>query len=62
VSRFLGYVVTGTANGTIYALVALGVVITYRVSRVINLAQGATGVQGPVGVQGGIGPQGPVGA
>ncbi len=43
-SRFLGYVVTGLANGTIYALVALGVVITYRVSRVINLAQGATGV------------------
>jgi branched-subunit amino acid ABC-type transport system permease component len=44
VSRFFGYVVTGLANGTIYALVALGVVITYRVSRVINLAQGATGV------------------
>lgn len=43
-SRFLGYLVTGLANGTIYALVALGVVITYRVSRVINLAQGATGV------------------
>jgi len=43
-SRFFGYLVTGLANGTIYALVALGVVITYRVSRVINLAQGATGV------------------
>lgn len=43
-SRFLGYLITGLANGTIYALVALGVVITYRVSRVINLAQGATGV------------------
>ncbi|MGQ0843721.1 MAG: branched-chain amino acid ABC transporter permease [Sporichthyaceae bacterium] len=43
-SRFLGYLITGLANGTIYALVALGVVITYRVSRVINLAQGAIGV------------------
>lgn len=43
-SRFIGYLVIGLANGTIYALVALGVVIVYRVSRVINLAQGAIGV------------------
>ncbi|HEX3612416.1 MAG TPA: branched-chain amino acid ABC transporter permease [Sporichthyaceae bacterium] len=43
-SRFFGYLVTGLANGTIYALVALGVVITYRVSRVINLAAGSIGV------------------
>ena len=42
--RFLGYLVTGLANGAIFALVALGVVVIYRVSRVINLAQGAIGV------------------
>jgi branched-subunit amino acid ABC-type transport system permease component len=43
-SKFFGYLITGLANGTIYALVALGVVITYRVSRVINLSAGAIGV------------------
>lgn len=43
-SRLLGYLVNGLASGTIYALVALGVVITYRISRVVNLAQGAVGV------------------
>ncbi|MGQ0465796.1 MAG: branched-chain amino acid ABC transporter permease [Sporichthyaceae bacterium] len=43
-SEFFGYLVTGLANGTIYALVALGVVITYRVSRVVNLSAGAIGV------------------
>jgi branched-subunit amino acid ABC-type transport system permease component len=42
--RFFGYLVTGLANGAIFALVALGVVVIYRVSRVINLAQGAIGV------------------
>ena len=42
--EFFGYLVTGLANGSIYALVALGVVIIYRVSRVINLAAGAIGV------------------
>jgi branched-subunit amino acid ABC-type transport system permease component len=43
-TRFFGYVVGGLANGTIYALVALGVVVVYRVSRVVNLAHGAMGV------------------
>ncbi|MGQ0632080.1 MAG: branched-chain amino acid ABC transporter permease [Sporichthyaceae bacterium] len=43
-SRFLSYLVAGLANGAIYALVALGVVVIYRVSRVINLAQGAIGI------------------
>ena len=43
-TRFLGYVVAGLANGTIYALVALGVVVVYRISRVVNLAHGAMGV------------------
>ena len=39
-TRFLGYVVAGLVNGTIYALVALGVVVIYRISRVVNLAHG----------------------
>lgn len=43
-TELLGYVVNGLANETIYALVALGVVITYRISRVVNLAEGAIGV------------------
>ena len=43
-TRFLGYVVAGLVNGTIYALVALGVVVIYRISRVVNLAHGAMGV------------------
>jgi branched-subunit amino acid ABC-type transport system permease component len=43
-SELVGYLLNGLANGTIYALVAIGVVITYRVSRVVNLAQGAIGV------------------
>jgi branched-subunit amino acid ABC-type transport system permease component len=43
-SRFLSYLVAGLADGAIYALVALGVVVIYRVSRVINLAQGAIGI------------------
>jgi len=42
--EFFGYLVSGLANGTIYALVAIGVVITYRVSRVINLSAGSIGV------------------
>src|SRR5438270_7642464 len=43
-TRFLGYVVAGLANGTIYALVAIGVVVIYRISRVVNLAHGAMGI------------------
>lgn len=43
-SKFLSCLITGLANGAIYALVALGVVVIYRVSRVINLAQGAIGI------------------
>src|SRR5882757_4811292 len=43
-SEFFGYLISGLTNGTIYALVAIGVVITYRVSRVINLSAGSIGV------------------
>ncbi|MHB8464009.1 MAG: branched-chain amino acid ABC transporter permease [Acidimicrobiales bacterium] len=43
-TRFFGYLVDGLANGTIYALVAIGVVVIYRISRVVNLAQGSMGI------------------
>lgn len=43
-TRFFGYLVSGVTNGTIYALVALGVVVVYRISRVVNLAHGSTGI------------------
>jgi branched-subunit amino acid ABC-type transport system permease component len=44
VTRFFGYIVAGLANGTIYALVAIGVVVIYRISRVVNLAHGSMGI------------------
>jgi branched-subunit amino acid ABC-type transport system permease component len=43
-TRFFGYLIAGLTNGTIYALVALGVVVIYRISRVVNLAQGSMGI------------------
>lgn len=43
-SQFLNLVVTGLVFGAIYTLLALGVVLIYRVSRVVNLAHGAIGV------------------
>ena len=38
--RFLQLTVTGLSNGMIYALVALGFVVIYKASDVINFAQG----------------------
>ena len=43
-TRFLSLLVAGITFGAVYALVSLGVVVIYRVSRVINLAHGAMGV------------------
>ncbi len=40
-SLFLQLTLTGLTNGAIYALIALGVVIIYKSSGVINFAQGA---------------------
>jgi branched-subunit amino acid ABC-type transport system permease component len=44
VTRFFGYLVAGLANGTVYALLSLGVVVVYRISRVVNLAHGSMGI------------------
>ena len=43
-SRFANLLVAGLIFGAVYALLAIGVVVIYRVSRVINLAHGAMGV------------------
>jgi branched-chain amino acid transport system permease protein len=40
-TQFLNYLVAGIARGAIYALIALGFVIVYRATHVLNFAQGA---------------------
>jgi branched-chain amino acid transport system permease protein len=44
VNAFLSYVVHGIAVGCSFALLASGIVIIYRVTRVVNLAQGTFAV------------------
>lgn len=39
-TTFLQYVAGGLASGSLYALVALGIVLLYRTSRVLNFAHG----------------------
>ena len=38
--KFLQYLVSGMSQGSLYALVALGVVLIYRANRVLNFAHG----------------------
>ncbi|MBW1732063.1 MAG: branched-chain amino acid ABC transporter permease [Deltaproteobacteria bacterium] len=38
--RFLQYVISGLASGSIYALVALGLALIYRSNRILNFAHG----------------------
>lgn len=40
-AKWLQLLVTGVTVGSIYALIALGYVMIYRTSRIVNLAQGA---------------------
>ncbi|HVV35969.1 MAG TPA: branched-chain amino acid ABC transporter permease [Acidimicrobiales bacterium] len=42
--KFVSLTVSGLTLGMIYALVSLGVVVVFRISRIVNLAQGAMGV------------------
>jgi len=44
VSAFLSYVIHGIAVGCSFALLASGIIIIYRVTRVVNLAQGTFAV------------------
>lgn len=39
-TRFLQYALTGVSAGSLYALVALGIVLIYRSTRVLNFAHG----------------------
>lgn len=43
-SQLLNYVVAGLSIGAVYALMSIGVVVIYRISRVVNLAHGAMGI------------------
>lgn len=43
-TKLLNLVIAGLVAGSVYALLSLGVVLIYRVSRVVNLAHGAMGV------------------
>src|SRR5258708_4371705 len=43
-NQLLNYVVAGLSIGAIYALLSIGVVVIYRISRVVNLAHGAMGI------------------
>jgi branched-subunit amino acid ABC-type transport system permease component len=43
-TQFVNLLITGLVFGAVYTLLALGVVLIYRVSRVVNLAHGAIGV------------------
>ena len=43
-SQLLNYVIAGLTIGAIYSLVSIGVVVIYRISRVVNLAHGAMGI------------------
>ncbi|MFN2539390.1 MAG: branched-chain amino acid ABC transporter permease [Mycobacteriales bacterium] len=38
------FLITGIASGAVFALLSIGIILIYRVSRVINLAHGAVGV------------------
>jgi branched-subunit amino acid ABC-type transport system permease component len=44
VDKLLNLTISGLTIGTIYAVVSLGVVVIYRISRIVNLAHGAIGV------------------
>jgi branched-chain amino acid transport system permease protein len=46
VARLLQYTLTGLSAGSLYALVALGIVLIYRSTRVLNFAHGAVATFG----------------
>jgi branched-subunit amino acid ABC-type transport system permease component len=43
-TKLIGLVIAGLTIGSVYALVSLGVVVIYRISRVVNLAHGGMGI------------------
>ncbi|MDQ1697822.1 MAG: hypothetical protein QOJ03_3175 [Frankiaceae bacterium] len=45
-SDFLPYIINGVTNGSIYAIAALGLVLTYKTSGIFNFAHGAVAAGG----------------
>ncbi len=45
-TAFVEYLLTGVARGLVFALLAMGFVLIYRVTRVVNFAQGAFAIFG----------------
>ncbi len=45
-TAFIEYLLTGVARGLVFALLAMGFVFIYRVTRVVNFAQGAFAIFG----------------
>jgi branched-chain amino acid transport system permease protein len=43
VSEFISFLVTGVVTGSIYAVTASGLVVTYNATGVFNFAHGAVG-------------------
>jgi len=43
-SSYLPYIVIGLASGSVYAIAAMGLVVTYKTSGVFNFAHGAVGM------------------
>lgn len=43
---FLPYIIFGLVNGSVYGLAALGIVVTYRTSGILNFAHGAVAAAG----------------
>jgi len=49
VDTALQVVVAGVTNGAVYGISALGIVVVYRVARIVNLAQGEAITIGALG-------------
>src|SRR2546423_7962448 len=44
VKEYLPFIVVGLASGSVYALAAMGLVVTYKTSGIFNFAHGAVGM------------------
>jgi branched-chain amino acid transport system permease protein len=59
-----GIIIGGLTTGCLYALVGLGLILIFRTSGALNLAQGATAAAGAflaLGLATGLGPHVPIG-
>lgn len=44
--QFLSYTIAGISSGFVYSLIALGFVLVYKCSRILNFAQGDVAILG----------------